>query len=159
VPQDITLFSGTIAENISMHEPHSSMQDIIISAKRSNADDFINLLPDGYNTKLNERGNNLSGGERQRIALARALLSKPDILILDEATSNLDSISEFAFHDIINNLQGNMTTIIVAHRLSVVKSCNKIFVMDKGKIVEEGNHSELLEYDGIYKKMCKGMLL
>lgn len=154
VPQDIFLYSGTIADNISLHKPDATMEDIIEAAKKAGAHDFICNQPDRYNTKLSERGASLSGGERQRIALARALLGNPELLIFDEATSNLDNVSEHNIHQTLKNLRSEkITTILIAHRLTTVVNCDKIFVMEKGHIVEEGNHKKLLAENGVYKKL------
>jgi ATP-binding cassette subfamily B protein len=156
VPQEIYIFAGTIAENIALHNPAASMEEIIAAAEKAGADSFINNLPERYNTRLSERGSTLSGGERQRLALARALLAKPDIMILDEATSNLDSVSEKIIHRTIDKLRGTMTAIIIAHRLTTVRNCDVIFVMDKGEIVESGSHDELLAKNGLYKSLWEG---
>lgn len=154
VPQDVFLFSGSIMENITIHKPDATMEEVVEAAKRAQAHDFINEMSERYDTILSERGSSLSGGERQRLALARALLGKPDILIFDEATSNLDVITEKAVHETIRQLANEgLTTIIVAHRLSTVVSCDKIYVMDKGKIVESGNHYELVKRGGAYTKL------
>ncbi|MDR3335514.1 MAG: peptidase domain-containing ABC transporter [Treponema sp.] len=159
VPQDIYIFAGTIAENIALCNPAAPMEEIMAAAEKAGADEFINNLPARYNTKLSERGSTLSGGERQRLALARALLGKPDIMILDEATSNLDSVSERLVHQVIEKLRGTMTAIIIAHRLTTVRNCDTIFVMDKGDIVESGSHEELLAKNGLYKTLWEGTLL
>ena len=134
--------------------PH--MDEIIAAAEKAGADGFISKLPERYNTRLSERGSTLSGGERQRLALARALLGRPDIMILDEATSNLDSVSERIIHQTIEKLRGTMTAIIIAHRLTTVRNCDIIFVMDKGNIVESGSHDELLAKNGLYKSLWEG---
>jgi ATP-binding cassette subfamily B protein len=156
VPQEIYIFAGTIAENIALHNPASPMEEIIAAAEKAGADSFINKLPERYNTRLSERGSTLSGGERQRLALARALLCKPDIMILDEATSNLDSVSERIIHQTIEKLRGSITAIIIAHRLTTVRNCDIIFVMDNGNIVESGSHNELLVKNGLYKTLWEG---
>lgn len=114
------------------------------------ADQFIQELPFGYDTMLEENGNNLSGGQKQRLAIARALLRKPDILIMDEATSNLDSITEESIRKIIDELSKNMTVIIIAHRLRTIRSCDYIYVMENGEVKEEGSHEELLKRNGMY---------
>jgi ATP-binding cassette subfamily B protein len=153
VPQDIYVFEGTIAENIALHKPGASMNEIAEAARKSGADEFINCLPERFNTNISERGTTLSGGERQRLALARALLCNPEIIILDEATSNLDTISERMIHNIIESLRGSITAIIIAHRLTTVKSCDTIFVMNNGNIIEFGSHTELILKNGFYKTM------
>jgi len=151
VPQDIFLFSGTIADNIALHHPEATLGEITEAAKRAGAHEFISNQPDRYNTELSERGESLSGGERQRLALARALLGKPELLIFDEATSNLDNISEHKIYETLKNLRtSKITTIVIAHRLTTVTGCDCIFVMDKGKIVESGTHEELKNAGGLY---------
>lgn len=157
VSQEICLFSGTIAENIALHAPNTSMEEIVEIAKKTGCHQFISLLPNRYHTVINERGSSLSGGEKQRLALARALLGNPSILILDEATSNLDATSEREIQHTIRNLQRNgMTVILIAHRLTTVVECDRIFVLDTGNIVQVGKHSELISADGLYKKMWYG---
>lgn len=157
VPQEVFLFSGTIRENIGLHRPEAGFEEIVRAAERAQAHEFISGLPERYDTVLAERGSSLSGGERQRLALARALLGNPDVLIFDEATSALDTISEKAFHETLREVgAGGVTTILVAHRLSTVISSDKIFVMDKGRIVEEGNHFELVKKGGFYAKLWEG---
>jgi ABC-type bacteriocin transporter len=154
VPQEVFLFSGTIADNIALHQPDADLDAIVAAAKRAGAHDFIVDLPQRYNTVLSERGASLSGGERQRLALARALLGCPELLIFDEATSNLDSISERLIHKTLESLRDSKTTtIVIAHRLSTVMHCDKIFVMDQGKIVESGKHDELVHSGGLYARL------
>lgn len=153
VPQDIFIFASTIKDNIALNNPQANIEDVINAAKRAGADDFINNLPEGYNTKVSEQGTTLSGGERQRLALARALMDDPDIIILDEATSNLDTISENNIHKVIEEMRGSITTILIAHRLTTVRNCDVIFVMEKGCIIESGCHEELLRQNGLYKKL------
>lgn len=160
VPQDIFLFSGTIAENISIHDDNASIEDIIRVSMETGVHAFVENLPERYNTVLAERGVSLSGGERQRIALARALISDPDLLIFDEATSNLDTISEKQIHGVIENIKTKkITTLMIAHRLTTVKNCDKIFVMQNGVIAEEGNHPSLLEKKGLYYRLWNGDVL
>ncbi|MDR1073634.1 MAG: peptidase domain-containing ABC transporter [Treponema sp.] len=156
VPQDVFIFSGTIAENIALHKEDASLEEIVEAAEQAGAAEFINNLPLRYNTKLGEHGSTLSGGERQRLALARALIGRPDILILDEATSNLDSVSENMAHRVIEKVRGGITTIIIAHRLTTVKNCDVIFVMDKGGVMEKGTHGELLARKGLYASLWEG---
>ena len=154
VPQDIFLFSGTIADNISLHKSNATIEDIIEASKKAGAHEFISKLPGRYNTILSERGSSLSGGERQRIALARALLGNPELLIFDEATSSLDNISERSIHETLKNLRKEkVTTILIAHRLTTVINCDKIFVMEHGRIVEEGTHEQLKVNKGLYQKL------
>lgn len=153
VPQETFLFSGTILENLSLGIDKVSMEEIVEAAKMARAHDFINELPLRYNTHLEENGANLSGGQRQRLAITRAMLKKPDILILDEATSNLDSITEAAIESTINTFSKNMTTIIIAHRLSTIKRCDAIYVMEKGEIIESGSHKKLIEMKGRYHQL------
>lgn len=160
VPQDIFIYSGSVAENISLHKPKATMEDITKAAQDAGAHDFISNLPERYDTKLGERGTSLSGGERQRLALARSMLGNPDMMIFDEATSNLDSISEHFIHETISSMQSKkITTILIAHRLTTVVKCDKIFVMDKGCIIEQGNHSELIKKGGLYKSLWEGSTL
>lgn len=158
ISQDIFLFSGTIRENLELGNEDATMADIIEACSLSKADEFINNLPLRYETMLDENGANLSGGQKQRLAIARALLKKPDILIMDEATSNLDSITEKAIEKTINNLSRNITTIIIAHRLSTIMRCDKIFVMEKGEFIEQGTHKELIEKQGRYYELWKDQL-
>jgi ATP-binding cassette subfamily B protein len=154
VPQDIFVFSDTIAANISIQRPDAPLEEIIDAARRAGAHEFIENTPDRYNTVLAERGQSLSGGQRQRIALARSLLGNPNIFIFDEATSNIDSISERFFYEVMDYLEKEgKTVIIIAHRLSIVATCSKIFVMDKGKIVDQGTHEELLARKSIYTEL------
>lgn len=154
VPQDIFLFSGSIADNISLHNPDAKLEEIMEAAKKAGADEFIQKLPKRYETVLGEHGGGLSGGEKQRLALARALLGNPSFIILDEATSSLDTVSEMEIHKVIKQLKkDNIAVILIAHRLSTVMNCDNIFVMDDGKIVQCGTHKALLKEDGLYKQM------
>ncbi|MEW6410073.1 MAG: ABC transporter ATP-binding protein, partial [Nitrospirota bacterium] len=155
VSQDTFIFHSTVAENISFGFEKYSMEEIIEAAQIADAHDFIHGFPDGYNTIVGERGMKLSGGQQQRIALARAILRKPEILILDEATSSLDNISENQVQRAINNIAGNHTVIVVAHRLSTIKNADKIIVLHDGSIVEEGMHPELLNKEGYYWNLYK----
>lgn len=127
-----------------------SQEEIVNACKAAKAEEFIEELPFGLDTYLEENGKNLSGGQRQRLAIARALLRKPKLLIFDEATSNLDTITESAIKDTVFDLEDNITCIIIAHRLSTVKNCDKIIVMEKGSIIETGSHQELLNKKGKY---------
>jgi ATP-binding cassette subfamily B protein len=153
IPQETFLFSGSIMDNLTLGLDDVTTEDVIDAAKKARAHDFINELPLRYETRLEENGSNLSGGQRQRLAITRAILKKPDILILDEATSNLDSITERAIQETIDEYAKDMTTIIIAHRLSTIKRCDMIYVMGKGKIIEAGNHEQLLEFNGMYARL------
>ncbi len=155
IPQETFLFSGTIFENLTLGMDEATMDDIIEASKMAQANDFISELPLRYETRLEENGANLSGGQRQRLAIARAMLKKPDILILDEATSNLDAVTERALDRTIHEFAKDMTTIFIAHRLNVIKNCDRIYVMDKGKIVEQGTHRELIALGGKYAYLVK----
>ena len=131
-----------------------SPEAVIECAKRAQIHEYINSLPLRYETRLDENGSNLSGGQRQRLAIARAMLKNPDILILDEATSNLDAMTEKAIQKTLEEYSAGMTTIIIAHRLSTIRQCNRIFVMDNGKVVECGTHEELIRMDnGYYRRL------
>lgn len=153
IPQETFLFSGTIFENLTLGLDYATLDDIIEASKKAQAHEFINEFPLRYETMLDENGANLSGGQRQRLAIARAMLKKPDILILDEATSNLDAITERALDKTINEFSRDMTVIFIAHRLSTIKNCDRIYVMEKGKIIESGNHRELTELGGKYAEL------
>lgn len=154
IPQETFLFSGSILENLTLGMDEANVDDIIEASKMAQAHDFINDLPLRYETRLEENGSNLSGGQRQRLAIARSMLKKPDILILDEATSNLDTITESALNKTINEFAKDMTTITIAHRLSTIKNCDVIFVLDKGEIVEAGSHKELIQLGGKYAQLA-----
>ncbi|HOV73723.1 MAG TPA: DUF1854 domain-containing protein [Candidatus Hydrogenedentes bacterium] len=153
VPQDPYLFGGTVAENISYGNPSVAPELILDAALAANAHMFITRIHDGYDTRLGERGSGLSGGERQRVAIARALLYNPRILILDEATSSVDTIAEREIQKALESLSLGRTTIAVAHRLSTLRNCDRILVFEEGVIREQGTHEELLELKGIYKKL------
>lgn len=150
VPQECFLFSGTILENITLYRPEFTLEQVIEVAKLAEAHSFIQAMPLGYNTKVGERGTNLSGGQRQRIAIARALLGEPRILVLDEATSSLDTESERRFQSNLVDLSRHRTTIIIAHRLSTVRNADCILVLDRGLLAEKGNHQELIAQQGLY---------
>lgn len=156
VLQDPVLFSGTIRENILYGNPSASEQSVIEAAKAANAYDFINSLPNGFDTQVGERGALLSGGQKQRITIARAFLKDPAILILDEATSSLDSRSEYLIQDAMARLVKGRTTFIIAHRLSTVIHADQIFVLDAGSVIESGTHDELLDNAGTYRGLYEG---
>tara|TARA_X000001036_G_scaffold438823_1_gene487743 strand:+ start:2001 stop:3740 length:1740 start_codon:yes stop_codon:yes gene_type:complete len=151
VTQDTTLFDDTIKNNISYSSSNASQSQIEEAAKYSFADEFINKLPDKYDTLIGENGVRLSGGEKQRLSIARAILKKSQIILLDEATSSLDAETEDKIQKAINFLTKNRTTIVIAHRLSTILNSDKIYVIDSGKVVGEGNHDELLEKSSVYK--------
>ncbi len=154
VPQDVILFGGSIRENIAYGKPDATDTEIFKAAEQANALQFVNGFPEKFDTLVGERGIKLSGGQRQRIAIARALLKNPAILILDEATSSLDSESEKLVQEALEILMEGRTSIIIAHRLSTIRSADKILVLDKGTIIEEGTHKELLDIEnGLYKNL------
>lgn len=153
VPQETILFQGTVAYNIAYVKPKATIEEIVFAAKSANADQFIQEFPEKYQTMVGERGQALSGGQRQRIAIARAILADPKILILDEATSALDSASEALVKDALNKVMLNRTTFIIAHRLSTVINADLIIVLDKGRIVEQGSHDQLISKQGYYYRL------
>lgn len=156
VPQDVMLFGGTIRENIEYGKPGATQPEIEEAARKANAHDFIVSFPEGYDTVVGERGIKLSGGQRQRIAIARAILKDPVILVLDEATSSLDSASESLVQEALDNLMKNRTSFVIAHRLSTIRNADKIIVLDKGHVIESGTHQQLLaNEDGLYKSLNK----
>lgn len=158
VPQECFLFSGTILENITLHRPDFHLEEAIEVAKLAEAHSFIQALPMGYNTKVGERGSTLSGGQRQRVAIARALLGNPRILILDEATSSLDTESERRFQQNLAQISRDRTAFIIAHRLSTVRNADLILVLDRGVLVEQGTHETLMEARGLYYHLAQQQL-
>jgi ATP-binding cassette subfamily B (MDR/TAP) protein 1 len=159
VSQEPTLFSGTIKENILFGNPDATMEEVEEAAKLANAYEFIMSQTKGFDTKVGEKGTQLSGGQKQRLAIARAILKNPKILLLDEATSALDSESESLVQDALDKLMKGRTTIMIAHRLSTVKNADVIVVMKKGKVVEFGNHEELIELNGLYTSLVNKQML
>lgn len=155
VLQETFLFSGTVRENLLFGRPDASNEEIIAAAKAANAHEFIIRLENGYDTQIGERGVKLSGGQKQRLAIARAMLANPRILILDEATSSVDTESEVLIHQALDRLMVGRTTFIIAHRLSTVRSADTILVLEGGSIVERGDHSELVGADGVYAQMYR----
>lgn len=155
VTQEPILFNDTIANNIRMGKPEATMEEVMNAAKVANAHHFIEQKENGYDANIGDRGSKLSGGEKQRLTIARAVLKNPPILILDEATSSLDTESERLVQDAINNLMQNRTSIVIAHRLSTVRHADEIIVLQKGTIAERGKHEELIAQNGIYKKLVE----
>jgi subfamily B ATP-binding cassette protein MsbA len=153
VTQESILFNDSVANNILFGQSQISEDKLKAAARIANAHDFIENLESGYHTNIGERGAKLSGGQRQRICIARAIIKNPPILILDEATSSLDSVSEKLVQDAIIKLMENRTTIVIAHRLSTIQHADLIYVIDKGKIVEQGSHDSLIKKNGIYRKL------
>ena len=155
VTQEAILFNDTVYNNIRLGKLDATKEEITTAAKIANADIFINEMEDGYNTFIGEKGDKLSGGEKQRISIARAILKNPQILILDEATSSLDTESEKLVQDALIKLMKSRTSLVIAHRLSTIKNADKIIVLDKGKIVETGTHEQLIKEEGHYRKLSR----
>jgi len=153
VPQEVILFGGSIKENIAYGKPGATDEEIIAAAKNANAHEFVSRFPEQYETIVGERGIKLSGGQRQRIAIARAILKDPAILILDEATSSLDSESEQLVQEALDNLMKGRTSFVIAHRLSTIRNADKIVLIDKGIVSESGTHAELMKHNGLYRKL------
>jgi subfamily B ATP-binding cassette protein MsbA len=155
VTQDSILFNDTVAKNIALSKENASREEIVEAAKIANAHEFIESLPQGYDTNIGDGGNKLSGGQKQRLSIARAVLKNPPIMILDEATSALDTESERLVQDALEKMMRNRTSIVIAHRLSTIQNADKIVVLQKGEIVELGSHTELLAQNGVYKKLVE----
>ena len=156
VLQDDVLFDATIADNIRLGRPRASWHDVVAAAKAAHCDEFIERLPDGYHTRVGERGLILSCGQRQRVAIARALLNDPRILVLDEATSSLDADNEALVEAALERLRRDRTTFVVTHRLATIRGADQIVVLDAGKVVEHGTHEELVSREGCYWRLCRG---
>jgi ABC-type multidrug transport system fused ATPase/permease subunit len=152
VTQDTVLFADSVAHNIEFGKPGATRAEIVAAAKRAHADEFVARMSDGYDTMLSDRGQNLSAGQRQRIALARAFLKDPAILVLDEATSALDAESERLVQDAMEQLMRGRTVVLIAHRLATVRNAHQIVVLDSGRVIERGTHGELVARGGIYRK-------
>lgn len=159
VAQEPTLFSGSIRDNIAYARPDASDDDVVRAAKLAHAHDFTAAFPEGYRTVIGERGVKLSGGQRQRLAIARALLADPGILILDEATSSLDGESEHLVHDALQTLMRGRTTLVIAHRLSTVKDATRIVVLDYGRVADVGTHTDLVAREGLYRNLVEHQLV
>ena len=155
VSQDVFLFNGTVKDNILYGRQDATEEDLVRAAEMANAHDFILELSDGYETRVGERGVKLSGGQKQRISIARAILKNAPILVLDEATSAVDTHTESLIQDALNKLKENRTTIVIAHRLSTIKEADQIIVIQEGEIIEQGKHNELLKANGLYSQLCK----
>jgi ATP-binding cassette subfamily B protein len=158
VPQETVLFSGTVRDNIRYGRPNATEEEVIIAAKTAQAHEFIMELPDGYDTHVEQRGMNFSGGQKQRLAIARALLLKPRVLILDDSTSSVDVETETHIQAAIEALQHKHTTFVVAQRISTVLNADKIIVMDQGQIMAQGTHKELLKSSPIYREIYESQL-
>lgn len=153
VLQDSFLFNNTVAENLHYGKPDATKHELIAAARAANAHDFIMQLPDGYDTEVGERGVKLSGGQKQRLALARAILADPRILILDEATSSVDAEAEYLIQQALERVLKGRTALVIAHRLSTIRNADKIIVLDRGRIAEVGNHAELMQRGGLYNQL------
>ena len=159
VSQDTYLFNASIRENILLGKPDATQAELEEAATLANCHDFISAFPEGYDTKVGERGMQLSGGQRQRVAIARALLKNAPVLILDEATSHLDAVSESQLRHALENLMQGRTTLVIAHRLSTIRDANRIVVLDRGGAIEQGSHQELLEHNGLYAQLVGAQLV
>jgi ABC-type multidrug transport system fused ATPase/permease subunit len=159
VPQDPFLFSGTIADNICFGHPTASHEDIIAAAKLANAHEFIEAMPEGYDTKILEGAVNLSVGQRQLLCIARAAIANPRILILDEATASVDTVTEVLIQGALERLMAQRTAVVIAHRLSTIRHADRICVIQAGQIVEQGTHDELLAQSGLYNELYQRQFL
>ncbi len=159
VSQDTYLFNTSLMENLRLGNPQATDEEVVAAARKANAHDFIDALPDGYATSIGERGVQLSGGQRQRIAIARAILKDASLLILDEATSHLDAVNEREVRAALDTLMEGRTTVVIAHRLSTIRDADQIVVLDRGNVVEQGTHSELLQHNGLYSSLVSRQIV
>jgi ATP-binding cassette subfamily B protein len=159
VPQEPVLFSATVEENVRYARPNASHEEVVAACRAAHADAFVRAFPDGYATKVGERGQQLSGGQRQRIAIARAVLKDPRILLLDEATSALDAESEALVQDALERLMVGRTAIVIAHRLSTVRRADRVLVLEAGAVVESGPHAALMDRGGVYRRLVERQLV
>jgi ABC-type multidrug transport system fused ATPase/permease subunit len=155
VLQDTFLFNGTIEENIAFARPDASFEEIKAAAQTARIHDDITQMPDSYQTQIGERGVKLSGGQKQRIAIARAVLCRSPVLILDEATASVDVHTEEQIQQAINEIAGSRTIVTIAHRLSTIRNADVIYVFQKGRIIQSGSHAELIEQEGLYRSLCR----
>lgn len=153
VTQESVLFNDSVYNNILMGKPEATRDEVIAASKIANADLFISQFPEGYDTNIGDDGNKLSGGQKQRVSIARAVLKNPPIMILDEATSALDTESERLVQVALEHMMENRTSLVIAHRLSTIQKADLIVVMERGKIIEQGTHSELYDNNGVYRKL------
>jgi len=153
VSQDVFLFHGSIAQNIAYSRPDASLDEIKAAARAAELDEWVATLPDGYDTVVGERGQKLSGGQRQRVSIARAVMKDPPILILDEATSAVDNETEAAIQRSMERIAQDRTTVVIAHRLSTIRSADRILVLDRGEVVEQGHHEQLVDQGGLYAQL------
>ncbi len=159
VLQDTTLFSGTIRDNIAFGRPDAALEEVQQAAKAAQAHEFILDFPEGYETRVGERGTTLSGGQKQRVAIARALLMNPRILILDDSTSSVDTVTEYQIQQMLSRLMKGRTSFVIAQRISTVRTADQILVLEKGQIVAQGKHDELIESSPIYAEIYNSQLI
>jgi ATP-binding cassette subfamily B protein len=155
VSQDVFLFHGTVRENIAYGRPGATDEEVVAAAAVAEAHDFILRLPQGYDTMVGERGQKLSGGQRQRLSIARAIVKDPPILVFDEATSSVDNETEAAIQRSLERVTRDRTTLVIAHRLSTIRHADRIYVLDHGRVVEQGHHDDLVAADGLYAGLWK----